>query len=394
MAPVQAVWLANLTPEANSLACLQTALDALAPDGIVLLSFAAVENERLPKWRSYWISIARRLGLILQLNDEELMCLVRSEREPRWRIRLAAQQDMPQIQSLFRTVFNQELSQATWSWKYAGGRGNAILAYRDGELVAHYGAIYRDILLDGQPNWALQVVDVMVHPEHRAVMTKQGAFFLMTATWDEVYGPLAFGFPTMRSMQLGQRLGIYADAGAIVELRWPPGSKRPHLSTHLVEVNLRDPVHRKKIDALWKSMLVNMTDRAIGDRGADWLAYRFAEHPSRRYEILAVSNRLGGAWDGVIVWRESEGRIEVLDVVGPVRKLSALFRQAQRVCALRGLQQVYFWIAEASADRICSEEATRHETTMRIPTDCWTGAPQARRLIDHWWLTGGDTDFR
>jgi len=394
MAPAHAVWLANLTPEANALACLQTALDSLAPEGIVLLSFAEVENLRLPKWRQYWISIAQRLGLNLQHDAGELKGLVRMERKPRWQIRLAAQQDMPQIQSLFRAVFGHELSESAWAWKYAQGRGNAILAYQEGQLVAHYGAMYRDILLDGQHNWALQVVDVMVHPGHRAVMTKQGAFFLMTATWDEVYGPLAFGFPTVRSMQLGQRLGIYADAGAIVELRWPPGPRRPHLRTHLVAVDLQNPVHRKKVEALWSSMLEDLRDRAVGERGADWLAHRFAGHPNQRYEILAVSGRLGGAWDGVIVWRESGERIEVLDVIGPARKLSALFRQAQRVCALRGLKEVYFWIAEASADRVCSQEATRHETTMHIPTDRWTGAPLAQRLIDRWWLTGGDTDFR
>jgi len=391
---IHAVWLANLTPEANALACLQTALDSLAPGGIVLLSFAGVENERLPKWRSYWISIAKRLGLHLQHDDEELKGLVRSERGPRWQIRLAAQQDMQQIQSLFRAVFGHELSEEAWAWKYAQGRGNAILAYQEGQLVAHYGAMYRDILLDGQHNWALQVVDVMVHPGHRAVMTKQGAFFLMTATWDEVYGPLAFGFPTVRSMQLGQRLGIYADAGAIVELRWPPGSKRPRLARHLVVVDPRDPVHRERIEVLWQEMRGDLTDRAVGVRTPDWLVHRYADHPSRRYEMLAVRHRLGGGWDGVIVWRVSDGRIEILDLVAPMRNLPALFEQAQRVCALRGCKEVYLWIAAASAEWVRTKGATVNETDMRIPTDCLTGAPTAGRLIDRWWLTGGDSDFR
>ncbi|CDW92747.1 MULTISPECIES: GNAT family N-acetyltransferase [unclassified Thiomonas] len=394
LAPVPAVWLANLTPAVNILACLQSALAALAPGGIVLLSFAAVERARLPKWRSYWVSIAQRLGLQLQHDGGGHICLVRADRVPRWEIRLADQRDMPQIQSLFSAVFGHELSESVWAWKYAQGRGHAILAYQDGHLVAHYGAIYRDIFLEGERNWALQVVDVMVHPGHRAVMTKQGAFFLMTTTWDEVYGPLAFGFPTARSMQLGQRLGIYADAGAIVEVRWPPGSKRPFLTTHLVPVDLRDSVHRAKVDALWQVMREDLSGRVVGLRGADWLAHRFAEHPSRRYEILAVSHRLSGAWEGVIVWREWDGRIEILDLVAPVQKMPVLFEQAQRVCALRGCREVYLWIAAASADMVRTKGATVHETDMRIPTDCWTGAPGAERLIDRWWLVGGDSDFR
>jgi hypothetical protein len=395
---VAAVWLAALTPQVNALACLQAALAVMDKGGRVVLSFAPVQKAvlpaRLPNWQEYWCTIAARLGLELSDRVDGLQCLQRASLAPRWQIRLAMPQDMPQIQSLFKAVFGHELSEADWEWKYALGRGNAILAYQNGELIAHYGAIYRDLFLQGERTWALQVVDVMVHPGHRAVMTKQGAFFLITTTWDEMYGPLAFGFPNARSMRLGQRLGIYADAGAIVEVRWPPGSKRPFLTTHLVTVNLHDSVHRAKVEALWQVMREDLSSRVIGLRSADWLAHRFAEHPSRRYEMLAVSHRLSGAWEGVIVWREWDGRIEILDLVAPVQKMPILFEQAQRVCALRGCREVYLWIAAACADMVRTKGATVHETDMRIPTDCWTGAPDAERLIDRWWLVGGDSDFR
>jgi len=390
------IWLDGLTPQVNALAALQVALDALDDGGRIMLGFAATHDHdaRLPEWRTYWWRIAERLGLKRLHPSLDVPCLVRAERAPRWQIRLATARDMPSIQALFAAVFGHELSAQAWAWKYAQGRGNAILAYQAGELVAHYGALYRDIEVNGQRDWALQVVDVMVHPKHRGVMTKQGAFFLMTATWDEVYGPLAFGFPTARHMQLGQRLGIYADAGAMVELRWQPENARPRLMTHLVSVDLSLATHREKVAALWQAMRADLSERVVGERGPQWLAHRFMQHPHRRYEVLAVSRRLGGAWDGVIVWRDEAGRIEVLDLIAPLRAIPRLIDHARRICALRGCREVYMWMAAASAAWVQTAGATVHDTEMRIPTDCWTGAPAARGLIDRWWLTGGDTDFR
>ncbi|MDY0330460.1 MAG: GNAT family N-acetyltransferase [Thiomonas sp.] len=392
--PLAAVWFVELSPEVNALACLQSAVASIMAGGRILLSFSESQYARLPKWREYWITIGARLGLQLLGKTGKILCLIRTEQAPRWQIRLASAQDMPHIQSLFKAVFDQELSEAAWDWKYGQGRGNAILAYRNGELVAHYGAIYRDIWMEGVRNWALQVVDVMVHPGHRGVMTKQGAFFLMTATWDELYGPLAFGFPTARSMQLGQRLGIYADAGSIVELRWPAGTPRPRLTTHLVSVDPTNATHRRKIEELWKGMRQDLIGRVVGERGSDWLMHRFINHPSKRYEILAVSHRLTGTWDGIIVWRESEGRIEILDLIAPLANISNLIAHARRICALRACKDVYLWIAAASTELIPAKSTSLHTTDMRIPTDCWTGVSDASRLIDRWWLVGGDSDFR
>ena len=45
----------------------------------------------------------------------------------RWTTTLATEQDKAQIKSLFAEVFQQEMSEELWQWKYGNGRGAAGL---------------------------------------------------------------------------------------------------------------------------------------------------------------------------------------------------------------------------------------------------------------------------
>lgn len=393
-APVDAVWLARLTEEANSLACLQAAQDAVGGHGTILLTFENVLHPRLSTWRLSWISIAERLGLHLLHGSQSVVCLVRGGREPRWQLRLASEQDVPQIRALFKQVFGLEMSEAMWAWKYADGRGNAVLAYQDGQLVAHYGGVYREIVVDQSPDWALQGVDVMVHPDHRAVMTKRGAFFLVAATWLEVFVPLLFGFPSRRAMQLGQRLGIYAEANRISELRWKPSTHFPKLTSSLCSVDLDNSQHAANCDRLWDAMLQDHPNEVIGVRNTRWLKHRYVNHPMWRYEIVAVTQRLSRRWLGVVVFRQGEGRIELLDLIGEARYFAVLIGQLRRICALRGCSEIYGWATDAGSKCLAVDGATTHDTDISVPTECWTGSERSPSLIGRWWLSVGDTDFR
>lgn len=391
--------LEHVDMQVNPIACLQAAYARLAPEGSVEIRFAPEDAPeapppRLPRWRDYWASIAVRVGFRVSGNGNDGFLLTRTPTAPRWRLALASADDREAIAQLFQTVFGYALSPELWRWKYGDGRGNAILAYHGESLVAHYGAMYRDILFDGRRDWALQVGDVMVHPAHRAVMTKQGAFFQMTATWDEVYGPLAFGFPTRRSMQLGERLGIYADAGRVVELQWTPRPARARLMTHLVPLRTDSAAHARRADALWARMAAEFPKGAVGIRDWAWLSHRFLQHPTRRYEVLAVASRWTGAWQGILVWRDDGERLEVLDMIAPTHGLPSLVSHARRIAARRGRRDVYFWLSEAGQARLPETGATVHDTGISIPTDCWTGSPSSAALVGRWWLTGGDSDFR
>jgi len=53
---------------------------------------------------------------------------------------------LEEVQPLFERSFEVPFSAAVWEWKYGNGRGRAVSARQEGELIAHYGGAPRDIL--------------------------------------------------------------------------------------------------------------------------------------------------------------------------------------------------------------------------------------------------------
>lgn len=85
--------------------------------------------------------------------------------------------DEREILELFNAGFGTNRSLATWNWRFQSnpyGGPFASLARRntDGLLVGTYMCLPFKLAADGRPVLAFQVVDLVVHPEHR----KQGMF--------------------------------------------------------------------------------------------------------------------------------------------------------------------------------------------------------------------------
>ena len=391
-----AFWYSGMTPEANILGSLRLAADRLLPGGQVVVTFSSGgEHPRLPRWREFWISIGQRLGFTVRDRGPNHLILELSAEQPRWRLALASERDWPQVGELFEAIYHQPLDRELWAWKYAEGRGNAVLAFKGDQLVAHYGGMYRDILLAGKPEWAMQVGDVMVHPAQRAVWTRQGAFFLTCSTWAEMYGPFDFGFPSGRHMRLAEKLGIYVQAGKVLESRWTPAERPgPRIATRLQAVDAQAAAIGAEIDTLWTAMAAELADAAVCVRDWRWLQRRYLQHPSFRYEVVAVRARWTGRLIGVLVIRLHPDECELLDLVGRLADIPALIDQARRICALRGRRSLYLWISDTRARHFQVHGATQREIDLEIPTDGWTGSPRAGELVDRWWLTAGDSDYR
>ncbi len=393
---VAAFWLVGVTSAANILACLQRVRDRLTAAGTVVITFGVdAQPSRVPRWREFWVSIGQRLGFGLRDRGPGHLVLELADEQPRWRLALASERDWPQVGELFEAIYHQPLDRELWAWKYAEGRGNAVLAFKGDQLVAHYGGMYRDIRLAGKPEWAMQVGDVMVHPAQRAVWTRQGAFFLTCSTWAEMYGPFDFGFPSGRHMRLAEKLGIYVQAGKVLESRWTPAERPgPRIATRLQPIAAQTAAIGAEIDALWSAMAADLAEAAVCVRDWRWLQRRYLQHPSFRYEVVAVRARWTGRLIGVLVIRLHPDECELLDLVGRLADIPALIDQARRICALRGRRSLYLWISDTRARHFQVHGATQREIDLEIPTDGWTGSPRARELVDRWWLTAGDSDYR
>jgi len=198
----------------------------LAPDSpVVILRPGARPQFGVQNGFEHFCAIGARLGFSKQESASTAGTeahVLRYTGRPRWQLRNGSAKNFAEIAVLFQKVFGHPLSRDLWNWKYSNGRGNAVVAARNGALIAHYGGMYRDILLCGSPDWALQICDVMVHPDERGVMTRQGPFLLTAACSAEVYGPLGFGFPNARAMLVAKKMKLYDEAGQMAEVRWPP----------------------------------------------------------------------------------------------------------------------------------------------------------------------------
>jgi hypothetical protein len=125
-----------------------------------------------------------------------------------------------------------------------------------------------------------------------------------------------------------------------------------------------------------------------------WLQSRYLCHPSIRYEVVAVRRRGSGRLLGVLALRLHPQECELLDLLGRIADIPTLIDQARRICALRGRQSLYLWIGDARARHFQVHGAVQSEIDLEIPTDGWTGSPRAQELVNRWWLTAGDSDYR
>lgn len=373
----------------------------VVPGGmVVLLGKHPHDVPRMQHWLEYVARIAERCGFEAQQQadnfqfDEEVLGVFRKAASPpRWQLRHVRQEDFPGIAALFQEVFGHAMSWELWQWKYANGRGNAVSASRHGAVIAHYGGMYRDVLLCGQPEWVFQICDVMVHPKERGVMTRKGPFFLTAATSAEIYGPLGFGFPNARAMAVAEKMGLYNEVGQMVEVRWQPNSPRTRLRTQVRALAINEE-SKSIVDALWKEMAHDLRHDVVGVRDWSYLLHRYFQHPQSRYDVLLVRSRLSRRPIGVMILHRLEAACELMDIIAPLRNLPRLLDQARRLTAHWKLPYLYCWISRNHLERFTDCAGAEVPLNVSIPTSCWTGESRAQVFKDRWWLMSGDTDFR
>jgi hypothetical protein len=393
----------DISPRVHPLALWDQLAHGLADGAMVVLTGAPIHEHppRMQNWLRYVVAIGARCGFAEQESTAELTNgrdgaftrLFRKTTRPRWQIRHVRPVDFEEIATLFHEVFGQTLSSDLWSWKYADGRGNAVVAARNGALIAHYGGMYRDVMLCGEPDWVFQICDVMVHPNERGVMTRQGPFLLTAATSAEIYGPLGFGFPNARAMLVAAKMGLYSEVGQLAEVRWEPAPSRIRMLSRVKVLHPDGDGCQSIVDTLWESMAHDLRGAVVGVRNWAYLNHRYFGHPHHQYDVLAVTSRLAGKPLGVLVLRKTEASCELMDVIAPLAHLPLLLDQARRLTALWQLPYLYCWITKNYLPLFMACAGTEEALNVTIPTSCWTDDARAQVFKDRWWLMSGDTDF-
>ena len=291
-----AVLAFDFAADIHPLALFDQLNEVLTPQGIALL--AGGQTQRTG-WMVYLTALAERCGFDAAPSFNEAVTegvsvtvLRRSATAPRWRVGHVQPTDFADLSTLFQDVFGHPMSRALWDWKYAEGRGNAVMVRKEGEVVAHYGGMYRDILRCGTPDRVAQIGDVMVQSKERGVLTRNGPFFLIGTSWPEVYGPRGFGFPNARAMRVAEKMGLYTRAGQMAQVRWQPSPPRARLQTRVRSLARSDAADGALVAPLWAAMAQDLRDSVVGVRDWAYLDRRYFSHPHNHYEVLLVSTRL------------------------------------------------------------------------------------------------------
>ncbi|MBZ0092873.1 MAG: GNAT family N-acetyltransferase, partial [Sulfuricellaceae bacterium] len=213
----------------------------------------------------------------------------------RFRISALGVEDETEVRRLFAKVFGQTHDERWFDWKYGQGRGEAVGLWDDsGCLVAHYAGIPRTLLWHGVPVKAVQIGDVMVAPQVRGLMTRKGPFFqVCTRFFGSRVGEgknyrLAFGFPSKRHVQLGEMLGLYHNAGKILQLRWAVRAERLAPWWNWSPLVENRATLEQQVAGVWAAMARDFGDFVLGVRDIDYLRWRFLDRPDRQYRLFCL----------------------------------------------------------------------------------------------------------
>jgi hypothetical protein len=290
-----------------------------------------------------------------------------------------------------------------WRWAFernpAGRR--IFVALREGRVVAQYAAMPVRMRCEGRQVTALHIVDSMVHPEHRSGAQQPGLFVATARAFSEAYGGperelLHFGWPVERAWRVGRRMLDYE----IVRVQNAMVAEASSLARASALPDGVRAVERfgPEFDALGERCAADVA--ACGLRGAAFLAWRYAEHPRRRYRSLAAG--APGSPEGLAVWRraqfggtEAACLVEWLVPLGADDAARALLAAVAAEVRAAGLDTLALWCPEWSpwcAD--FQERGFRVQPTDYLTTALsWSRRHDLLWLRDHWWYQLGDTDI-
>ena len=336
-----------------------------------------------------------------QQNYSYTLLYLKKMSPPRWWLKHFNKHHLDKMLSLFELSFNHQMSKDLWQWKYSSEKAREICVWEQDELIAHYGGLPRDILFFGQAKTAVQIGDVMVKSDRRGILTRNGPFFRMTASFMECYTGygkpfiISFGFPNERHIKLGKHLGLYAEVGRMTALSWSALVPRPRLMTSLKVIDHANiDRYKTHIDQLWVQMAQYLTHAIVGVRDSDYLIARYLNHPEQSYQVIFIKQRWTAQPIGILVLQYKGDQCDMIDVVAPLSSFPLIILHARRLAAINHCQRLYCQITQAFSHYFAVADYQRESGTIPVASDIWSNGPSSEDLTGRWWLMAGDMDSR
>lgn len=314
------------------------------------------------------------------------------------RLRWATPDDHPALLALFERAFGGHIEQALWAWKYPPGSQQSLLAEQNGVLVAHYGGMPRRMVGQGKSLNCLQISDIMVDPQARGVLTRNGVFaqianaYTDTLTVPDGQYDFVYGFPSPRASKLGEMLGMYAPLDTLLQLSWPSQPTRPPGAAWRCSKPLALPALAKAGDALWARQQALSDSLLITVRDQAWLEQRYVQHPTHEYQALAKQCFWQRSPSAALVYRTHADALEIIDFVGQPSAYKGLVQDLCHQAAHMEKSSVFVWLTSVVEPWL--PPAQQRETLLPVNIAGSNKAQWQACFQGQCWLTAGDTDYR
>lgn len=293
--------------------------------------------------------------------------------KPVWKCVRFDESMVDSLLSLFETVNGTATPADVWKWQYIcppAGRAFVRVADHDGRTVGHQAIFPLQIKIGDRYLKGAQALDAMTHPDYR----RQGIFVTLA---DEVYSEaeseqveLIYGFPNSQSIHgLTERLGFFTLETIAVHVRPMSlyGAIARKSKTRLLASVIGTPtqfifdlLHRTKSHAKVRvskverfPMEVDNLFRRLADRfrnmvvrNAEYLNWRYADHPSKEYEILLAHDSNGILCGYCVVGKRRKTGLDfavILDLFADPEDdltVSALLKQSMCVARMNNDQML------------------------------------------------------
>lgn len=222
--------------------------------------------------------------------------------------------DLPSLLETFELCFARPgadrpaRTAAEWSYTYeqnpAGWR--IWVAATEGKVVAQYAARPYRVWLDGHVRSFAEIVDSMVHPDHRMGLKAPGLFVQTARPFFDAYGGpnhpkdmVHYGWPIEAAYRIGKLFLGYSVLRSQTALAREPGPGGVELPQGVEVLERFDA----SVDPLYERCKNGWGASTIRD--AAFLNWRFVDHPQHDYTLFAV--RAGdGALRGYAVYRTGD----------------------------------------------------------------------------------------
>jgi hypothetical protein len=321
----------------------------------------------------------------------------------RYHARYLGPSDADALIALHLAIFGGSFNKKWFQWKYHDYQNPSLgLWTHGGQLIAHCGGIKRALFFKKILVHGLQITDVMVHPQWRAILSRRGPFYWVSYLFyqDQIGSDrpaqLGYGFPSMRHLQLATKLGLLQDGGTIWQMHWP---SLPQNNTWFWRYEILEP-HEPRwssaIENAWHSMQTQAGALHLGDRSLMTMQWRYRLHPEHDYLYLSLQRSWSSSPSGIAIVRrhpDLDRGLLWLDWIGPPNQLKDALALVRQYASHHHFTEVLAWGSHTVRETLRStlQYSETPIAGLGIPTQSDVAGETLAQ--QPWWWMAGDTDF-